>query len=121
MTNTWKNGLPIEITSSSWACSSPRESPQAQSTTSAILYEDPQMVARGYFEQLEQSSTGMHPYTGMMWKMKETPNGIRRPAPTLGEHNEYVFKELLGLSDSKYADLEQKGHVGTQYPAHLYD
>lgn len=85
------------------------------------LYEDPQMVARGYFEQLEQPSTGRHPYTGMMWKMEETPNGIRRPAPMLGEHNEYVFKELLGLSNSEYSDLEQKGHVGTEYSAHLYD
>ncbi len=85
------------------------------------LYEDSQMVARGYFEQLEQPSTGMHPYTGMMWKMTDTPNGVRRPAPMLGEHNEYVFKELLGLSDSEYADLEQNGHLGTEYPAHLYD
>ena len=85
------------------------------------LYEDPHIVARGYFEQLEQLSTGMHPYTGMMWKMTDTPNGVRRPAPMLGEHNEYVFKELLGLSDSEYADLEQSGHVGTGYSAHLYE
>lgn len=24
---------------------------------------------------------------------------VRRPSPALGEHNDYVFKELLGLSD----------------------
>ena len=85
------------------------------------LYEDPQMVARGYFEQLEQPSTGRHAYTGMMWKMTETPNGIRLPAPMLGEHNEYVFKELLGVTDAEYKGLEEKGHVGMDYPAHLYD
>ena len=85
------------------------------------LYEDPQMVARGYFEQLEQPSTGRHAYTGLMWKMTETPNGIRLPAPMLGEHNEYVFKELLGVTEAEYKSLEEKGHVGMDYPAHLYD
>ena len=85
------------------------------------LYEDPQMVARGYFEQLEQPSTGKHRYTGMMWKMTETLNGIRLPAPMLGEHNEYVFKELLGVTEAEYKSLEEKGHVGMDYPAHLYD
>ena len=85
------------------------------------LYENPQMVARGYFERLEQPSTGRHPYTGMMWKMTETPNGIRLPAPMLGEHNEYVFKEMLGVTDAEYKGLEEKGHVGMDYPAHLYD
>ena len=85
------------------------------------LYEDPQMVARGYFEQLEQPSTGRHAYTGMMWKMAETPNGIRLPAPMLGEHNEYVFRELLGVAEAEYKGLEEKGHVGMDYPAHLYD
>ena len=85
------------------------------------LYENPQMVARGYFEQLEQPSTGRHAYTGMIWKMAETPNGIRLPAPMLGEHNEYVFKELLGVTEADYKGLEEKGHVGMDYPAHLYD
>ena len=85
------------------------------------LYEDPQMVARGYFEQLEQPSTGRHAYTGMMWKMTETPNGIRLPAPMLGEHNEYVFKELLGVTEAEYKGFEDAGHVGMDYPAHLYD
>jgi crotonobetainyl-CoA:carnitine CoA-transferase CaiB-like acyl-CoA transferase len=27
------------------------------------------------------------------------------PAPLLGEHNDYVFKTLLGLSDSEIAKL----------------
>lgn len=85
------------------------------------LYEDPQMVARGYFEQLEQYSTGKHKYAGMLWKMAETPNGIRRPAPMLGEHNEYVFKELLGVTEVEFKGLEEAGHVGTEYAAHLYD
>lgn len=85
------------------------------------LLQDPQMVARGYFERMEQPSTGRHPYPGMMWKMTETPNGIRRPAPMLGERNQYAFKELLGLTESEFRSLEQAGHIGMDYASNLYD
>lgn len=27
------------------------------------------------------------------------------PAPTLGQHNEYVYKEILGYSDEEYQKL----------------
>jgi benzylsuccinate CoA-transferase BbsF subunit len=37
--------------------------------------------------------------------MSETPGELRWPAPLLGEHTEYVCKELLGLSDDEIADL----------------
>ena len=39
----------------------------------------------------------------------------------LGEHNDYVFQELLGLPDSDYKRLEDAGHVGMDYHAHLYE
>jgi crotonobetainyl-CoA:carnitine CoA-transferase CaiB-like acyl-CoA transferase len=29
------------------------------------------------------------------WRLSESPTHIRLPAPGLGEHNEYVFGELL--------------------------
>ena len=29
----------------------------------------------------------------------------------LGEHNEYVYKTLLGYSDEEYARFEEEGHV----------
>ena len=28
-----------------------------------------------------------------------------KPAPLLGEHNEYVFKEILGMPDDEYDKL----------------
>jgi benzylsuccinate CoA-transferase BbsF subunit/naphthyl-2-methylsuccinate CoA transferase subunit len=33
----------------------------------------------------------------------------------LGEDNEYVYKEIMGVSDEEYAELESKGHIGTDY------
>jgi len=40
--------------------------------------------------------------------LSETPGEIRRPAPLLGEHNNYVFGELLGLSEDEIAELVQE-------------
>jgi crotonobetainyl-CoA:carnitine CoA-transferase CaiB-like acyl-CoA transferase len=31
------------------------------------------------------------------------------PAPCLGQHNEYVLKEILGMSDGEIADLVVAG------------
>ena len=37
--------------------------------------------------------------------LSETPVHIRLPAPAAGEHNEYVFRHLLGLSEAEAASL----------------
>jgi crotonobetainyl-CoA:carnitine CoA-transferase CaiB-like acyl-CoA transferase len=44
--------------------------------------------------------------------MSKTPNSFRLPPVRLGEHNEYVYKEILGVSDEEYAELEREGHIG---------
>ena len=42
---------------------------------------------------------------------------MRHPPCMLGEHNEYVYKDLLGVTDDEYAQLERDGHIGTEYRA----
>jgi crotonobetainyl-CoA:carnitine CoA-transferase CaiB-like acyl-CoA transferase len=39
---------------------------------------------------------------------------MRHPPVRLGEHNEYIYKELLGYSDQEYRELEAQGHIGTE-------
>ena len=41
-------------------------------------------------------------------RLSETPYEIRR-APMLGEHNEYVCTELLGMSDDEFVQLIADG------------
>ncbi|MBW1887209.1 MAG: CoA transferase, partial [Deltaproteobacteria bacterium] len=77
-------------------------------------YEDPHLKARGFFQEMTHPDVGTHPYPGLMWKASKTPNAIRTPPVRLGEHNEYVYKELLGISDEEYEQLEQEGHIGTE-------
>jgi len=45
----------------------------------------------------------------MLYRISATPCHIRRPAPLFGEHNRYVLRELLGLSDEAMAQLTKAG------------
>ncbi|MBE0480496.1 MAG: CoA transferase [Dehalococcoidia bacterium] len=75
-------------------------------------YRDPQMRDREFFQTVTHAECGTHSYPGYQYRMSRTPNSFRLPAPCMGEHNEYVFKTLLKLSDEEYAELERDGHVG---------
>jgi len=43
------------------------------------------------------------------------PNKLRLSPVRLGEHNEYVYKQVLKVSDEEYAELEKEGHIGMDY------
>ena len=50
-------------------------------------------------------------YTGAPWKMARTPAALRGPVPNRGEHDEYVYGELLGLSEAERAELSEAGII----------
>ncbi|MBI4640950.1 MAG: CoA transferase [Candidatus Tectomicrobia bacterium] len=77
------------------------------------IYSDPHVKGRGFFEVVAHPEAGTHPYPGMLWKMSKTPGSIRQPTNCLGEHNEYVFKTMLGLSDDEIAELAKEEIIGT--------
>jgi crotonobetainyl-CoA:carnitine CoA-transferase CaiB-like acyl-CoA transferase len=78
-------------------------------------YSDPHIRERKFFEEVTHVECGTHLYPGMEWKFSKTPGSIRRPPCRLGEHNRYVYRDLLGISESEYADLEREGHIGMDY------
>ncbi len=78
------------------------------------LLEDPHLQQRGFFEMVTHPEMGTHPYIGMYARFSRTPGSIRLPAPCLGEHNHYVFGELLGLSAEEILQLEKQKIIGTQ-------
>ncbi len=43
------------------------------------------------------------------WLFSATPAELTRPTPTLGENNDYVYRELIGLADDEIAKLEEAG------------
>lgn len=81
----------------------------------ADAYEDPHLNERGFFQEMTQEDSGTHRYHGIPWKASKTPNALRLPPCRLGEHNEYVYKKVLDISDEAYARLEKDGHIGTDF------
>jgi len=80
-------------------------------------YHDAQLNSRGFFEVVRHREAGTHLYPGMLWKMSRTPMSIRRPPPCLGEHNDYVFREVLRMSEEEIAELEREKIIGgNAYP-----
>ncbi len=61
----------------------------------------------------DHPSVGPREYPGIPWKLQRAPGRVQRPAPTLGQHNNQVLGDLLGLSAQELEDLEQQGIIGT--------
>ena len=70
------------------------------------LERDPQLLARGHFQRLLHHEAGEAWYDAPPVKLSRTPGELLAPAPCLGEHSEYVFKQILGLTDEEYRAYE---------------
>lgn len=76
------------------------------------LSEDPHFaVERNMFPTMEQPGIGEFRVTAMPIKFSDTQPRISRPAPALGEHNEGVYRELLGLDPSEIAAMKERGTI----------
>jgi crotonobetainyl-CoA:carnitine CoA-transferase CaiB-like acyl-CoA transferase len=80
------------------------------------MHTDEHLAARNYFTPITHPAAGTHLYPGPLGKLQNTADGPPfRPAPTLGQHNEYVYKEIIGLSDEDYQKLVDDDIIGTVY------
>ena len=93
--------------------------PSGQVSNHAEVSRDPQLRERNFFQWVDMPGTGKHEYPSIIGRLSETPNAIRTPPPRLGEHNEYVYKQLLGYTDSEYRQCEEMGHIGDAYHAQV--
>ena len=71
-------------------------------------YFDPHFQEREIIVNVEHPATGVDFVPKVVCNLSETPGEIRRPAPLLGEHNNYVFGELLDLSQDEIEALTEK-------------
>jgi crotonobetainyl-CoA:carnitine CoA-transferase CaiB-like acyl-CoA transferase len=92
--------------------------PAAPLLTEADAFDDPQLAARSYFLPLTAPDTGTHLYPGHSFRWSGPPLAWDKPAPALGEDNEYVYKTVLGLNDEEYAEAEAQGHISRDYLDH---
>jgi crotonobetainyl-CoA:carnitine CoA-transferase CaiB-like acyl-CoA transferase len=73
------------------------------------LAHDPHLEERGFLERLEHPEVGERTHAGVPWRLANAANGVRAPAPLLGEHTHEVLGELLGYSETEIDRLTREG------------
>ena len=76
-------------------------------------YDDPHLNARNFFQIVENPTTGIYPMSGPVIRFQNSSTEIiHNPAPSLGEHNEYILKDILDYSDAEVKELEKLEIIG---------
>ncbi|MBI2859195.1 MAG: CoA transferase [Chloroflexi bacterium] len=75
------------------------------------VYHDPQLAHRQHF--WESPEQGMEPYTfeAPSARLSATPAIFQRRFPFMGEHNDYVYNELLKIPPDEYVQLLDEGVI----------
>ena len=71
----------------------------------------PHFRARGLETTVPSFDGGAGRVYATPWHLAATPGGVDRPSPRLGEHDEYVFGTLLGLSTAQRGALESRAVI----------
>ena len=71
------------------------------------LHEDPQLAAVPFWAENVHSQAGRHRQPGCALRLSETPISYRRAAPCLGEHNQEILSQLLGMSQQEIEQLKE--------------
>jgi benzylsuccinate CoA-transferase BbsF subunit len=72
------------------------------------IFNDPHFRERQLAVEVEHPAMGKQVVLGPPWRFSETPARVTRASPLLGEHNEYVFGELLGIHTSEIRHLQDE-------------
>jgi benzylsuccinate CoA-transferase BbsF subunit len=75
--------------------------------TSLTVSSDPQVIERGVLTRVTHPVVGERIVTGPPWRFEGA--GIHSPAPLIGQHNDYVLGEILGMSRQEIERLAQEG------------
>ncbi len=68
---------------------------------------DPHLQERQVYVDIEHPHVGVEWLYGLLGIFSDTPGDVRAPAPLLGQHNSFVFQELLGLPPGELQRLEE--------------
>jgi crotonobetainyl-CoA:carnitine CoA-transferase CaiB-like acyl-CoA transferase len=76
------------------------------------LFNDPQLNHRQHFVYIDHPVIGKHACDAPSGRLSKTPYKLRS-APMIGQHNEYVLKDVLGLSDDEIMEMLIEGVITT--------
>lgn len=73
------------------------------------MFDDPHLQARSFFRRQRIENGDEYEFVGPLWNFQGTPVEFAQPPVGLGEHNEYVYREVLGMSDD---EMQRYRHLG---------
>ena len=73
------------------------------------LFSDKQLAHRGHYIYMDHPEMGVHPFDGTEFIGSATPALYKKPSPQLGQHNEYVLKNILKMTDEEIAEVAASG------------
>lgn len=83
--------------------------PAAVVESNEDLFDDPQLQHRKHFRRICHPEMGSCAYSSPPFQLSKTPAEMKIPAPCLGEHTEYVCREILGMPDERFVNLTLAG------------
>lgn len=75
------------------------------------IFENPHYKERDNIVEVEDKDLGNVKMQGIIPKFSKTPGSIESTGPKLGEHNEEIYRDELGLDEEKLSDLEENGII----------
>jgi crotonobetainyl-CoA:carnitine CoA-transferase CaiB-like acyl-CoA transferase len=73
--------------------------------TSADVCQDPQLAARRHIVELEDPRLGTVLLETSRMRLSRTPATAAWPGPEVGQHNDFVLRDILGMSDEAITEL----------------
>ena len=77
----------------------------------ADVFADPHVAAREDIVVVEDPRVGPVPMPNVVPRFSETPGAVRHTGPALGEHNDDVYGDLLGIDEEERDALRAEGVI----------
>ena len=90
---------------------------ESSGVPAGLIYRAPEMLDDPHFAAREAIVRVAHPEFGdlamqnVVPKLMSTPGSVRWAGPALGEHNDEIFGNLLGMSEERIRTLKQEGVI----------
>lgn len=75
------------------------------------MFADPHFAARQAIVNIAHPVLGEFPMQNVFPRLSETPGRVRSVGPELGQHNEEIYTQLLGISDDTVSSLHSAGVI----------
>ncbi|MFC1969098.1 CaiB/BaiF CoA transferase family protein [Chloroflexota bacterium] len=86
-----------------------RDIPSGVVSNCRDIHQNRQLQDRRHFVPLKHPEIERYYFESPPFVLSKTPAEIKTPSPCLGEHNEYFYTKVLGMSDDEFVQLVAEG------------